>query len=252
MDLVRVRDDVWGREVLAGVSWDLLWLVLTAAFAIIIAHLLLMAVLNRKARPSAAGKKLARHAGVDRAFHWITAIATIVLLVTGVFPIIGINFPWLTPHWIAGLVLTVAVGLHVVRSLFFQDPLAMWIAPSDLKELAGGDVKTAKYSLAQKGMHLGMAVVVLVVIVTGLVLFLAIDTPWWNRTNSIDEATLGWLFLLHGASTLGLVGLTALHIYFGLRPEKLFYTRSMIKGWISEHEHAAHHDAARWSPEETR
>ena len=60
-----------------------------------------------------------------------------------------------------------------------------------------------------------------------------------------------WMFVLHGLSTLGLVGLTALHVYFAIRPEKRFYTRSMISGWISEDEHRANHDGGRWSPDQT-
>ena len=50
--------------------------------------------------------------------------------------------------------------------------------------------------------------------------------------------------------TLALVALAATHMYFALRPEKIFYTRSMITGWISEEELAANHDTTRWSPKE--
>ena len=35
MEIVRYREDVWGREVLLGVSWDLLWLVIAATFILI-------------------------------------------------------------------------------------------------------------------------------------------------------------------------------------------------------------------------
>jgi len=41
------------------------------------------------------------------------------------------------------------------------------------------------------------------------------------------------------------------HLYFTLRPEKLFYLRSMIKGWISEDEHSENHDPERWAPDES-
>ena len=57
--------------------------------------------------------------------------------------------------------------------------------------------------------------------------------------------------ILVGATTLGLIVLTALHVYFALRPEKRFYTRSMISGWISEDEHRANHDPGRWSPDQS-
>ena len=61
---------------------------------------------------------------------------------------------------------------------------------------------------------------------------------------------LGLVFLLHGLSTLALVALAATHIYFALRPEKIYYTRSMISGWMSEDELAANHDPGQWSPKE--
>ncbi|MDP6377928.1 MAG: cytochrome b/b6 domain-containing protein [Pseudomonadales bacterium] len=250
-DIAQVKRDVWGREVLLGVSWDLLWLVVVAAFAVIIVHLIVVTVMKSDPRPSTGGARLERHASIDRWFHWITAISIFVLLITGVFPIIGIKFDWLTIHWIAGLVLTAAVLFHAVRALFWQNALAMWIAPKDLVEPFDADARPAKYSFAQKGMHLVMSVLVLAVVVTGVWLLFTIDTPWWERGNQISEATLGWLFVLHGLSTLGLVGFTALHMYFALRPEKRFYTRSMLTGWISEHEHVANHDPSRWAPDKS-
>ena len=106
-----------------------------------------------------------------------------------------------------------------------------------------------KYSAAQKSMHAAVTVLTLLVIGSGLVMFAMIDTPWWERSNALSEATLGLVFFIHGLSTLGLIGLICLHVYFALRPEKLFYTRSMIKGWISKDELAANHDPQRWSPD---
>jgi cytochrome b subunit of formate dehydrogenase len=251
MDIVEVREDVWGREVLLGVSWDLLWVVLALAAAAIVLHLLVMAFLSKKDRPSAEGMHLERHAPVDRGFHWIMAISVLVLLATGVLPIIGIDFPWLTIHWVAGIILTGAVVFHTIRAIFWQRPKEMWVSGKDFKEPFDDTVKPGKYSFAQKGMHHAMTILVLLVIGTGLVLFAVIDTPWWDRSNAVDEATLGWMFLLHGVSTLGLLGLTALHVYFAVRPEKRFYTRSMISGWISEDEHRANHDPGRWSPDQS-
>ena len=66
----------------------------------------------------------------------------------------------------------------------------------------------------------------------------------------MPEDQLGLVFLLHGLSTLALVALASTHIYFALRPEKIFYTRSMLAGWISEDEMAANHDPAKWTPKE--
>jgi cytochrome b subunit of formate dehydrogenase len=251
MDLATYKEDVWGREVILGASWDLLWLVVVAAFVIIALHAIVMAVRRRNAKASSGGPRIARHSGIDRVFHWVMTISVLVLLVTGIFPIIGLEFSWLTIHWVAGLVLTAVVCFHIVRSLFWQDLKAMWISGRDLKEPFDATLKPGKYSVAQKGMHAAVTVLVLLVIASGLVMFAMIDTPWWDRSNSIAESTLGWMFLIHGLSTLALIGLISLHIYFGLRPEKLFYTRSMIKGWISQAELDAHHDPERWAPDKS-
>ena len=127
----------------------------------------------------------------------------------------------------------------------------MAVGPSDIKEVLDGTTKPGKYSPAQKGMHAVITILTFLVIGSGILMFLQIDTPWWDRTNSMAEGMLGLVFFIHGISTLGLVGVICLHVYFALRPEKLFYTRSMIKGWISKDELAANHDPQRWTPDET-
>ena len=230
MDFATYKRDVWGREVILGASWDLLWVVVVLAFVFIAVHAIVMAARKREERPSSEGTQVPRHAGVDRAFHWIMAVSVFALMITG-------------------LVLTAVVAFHILRS-FTQDFLSIWITPKDLGELTDS-VKPGKYSLAQKSMHLAVTVLTLLVIGSGIVMFSMIDTPWWERTNSIPESTLGWVFLIHGLSTLALIGVVSLHVYFSLRPEKLFYTRSMVKGWISEHELRANHDPEQWSPKES-
>jgi len=95
-------------------------------------------------------------------------------------------------------------------------------------------------------------VLVLAVIITGVVLFTNINTPFWDRPSVENEAALGLMFLLHGLATLALVAFSAIHIYFALRPEKQFYTRSMVKGWISEDEMRALHDTDKWKVEEEK
>ena len=250
--IVRYKYDVWGEEVILGVSWDLLWVVAVAVLILLAAHAIIMAVLANKKmdKPSSEGRRVLRHETIDRLFHWIMAGSILLLILTGVAPIIGLRIAWLNWHWIAGLVLTFVVIFHIVRSLFWQDFKSMILGPRDFGEPFDSAKKPGKYSFEQKGMHWAVTVVVLAVIVTGLLMFIQIDTPFWDRTNSMPESQLGLVFLLHGLSTLALVALAATHIYFALRPEKLFYTRSMISGWISEDEMTANHDTSRWSPKE--
>lgn len=251
MDIATYKNDVWGREVLLGVSWELLWLICVIALVIVAVHAMYMATRKRTRRPSKEGRHVKRHEAVDRIVHWVMAVSVFVLLITGVLPIIGVEFAWLTVHWISGLVLTAAVLFHIVRSVLQKDLGSVWISASDFREPFDEMHKPGKYSLAQKGMHAAVTIATLIVIASGLFLFAMIDTPWWDRTNSLSEATLGWMFFLHGLSTLALIALIVFHLYFTLRPEKLFYLRSMIKGWISEEELSANHDRERWAPDET-
>lgn len=251
MEIAEFKNDVWGREVLLGVSWELLWLILIVSFLFIAVHAVFKAASKKAATPSSDGPRVNRHDGIDRLFHWVMAASMFVLLVTGILPIIGIKFAWLTVHWIAGIVLTVVVVFHIVRALFWQNLKSMAINFRDLKEPFDSSVKPGKYSLAQKSMHLGVTVLTIGVIASGIGMFAMIDTPWWNRTNSLSESTLGWLFFVHGLSTLLLVATISLHVYFGVRPEKLFYLRSMLKGWVSRDELEANHDSNRWSPDES-
>lgn len=253
MEIVRYKYDVWGEEVILGVSWDLLWVVAVAALILLAGHAIFMAALAKKrAKPSAEGKRISRHAAIDRAFHWIMAASVLVLIVTGIAPIIGLRFAWLDIHWIAGLVLTFVVIFHTIRALFWQDFKSMLLGPSDFGEPFDETKKPGKYSFEQKGMHWAMTVLVIAVIVTGVILMLNINTPWWNRPSVADEAQLGLMFLLHGLATLSLIAFTAIHIYFALRPEKRFYTRSMVTGWISEDEMRENHDPSRWKVEEKK
>ncbi|MEX2131666.1 MAG: cytochrome b/b6 domain-containing protein [Pseudohongiellaceae bacterium] len=251
-DIVRYKRDVWGEEVILGVSWDLLWVVAVAILILLAAHAVIMAVLaNRKMdKPTSSGRRVSRHDVFDRAFHWIMAASVFALVITGIAPIIGVRIAWLEIHWISGLILTFVVVAHIIRASFWQDFKSMILMPKDFGEPFDSAKKPGKYSFEQKGMHWAMTVVVLAVIVTGMILFLQLDTPFWDRTNSMPENQLGLMFLLHGLATLAMIALMATHIYFALRPEKIFYTRSMVTGWISEAELTANHDPAKWSPKE--
>jgi len=236
--------------VILGVSWDLLWVVSVAAFVLLAAHAIFMAALaKKKALPSSEGKRVNRHDAIDRAFHWIMAGSVLVLIATGIAPIVGIRISWLNIHWIAGLVLTFVCVFHIIRAMFWQDFKSMLLGPADFKEPFDETIKPCKYSFEQKGMHWAMTVLVVAVVATGVTLFLNINTPWWDRPSVEDEGSLGIFFLLHGTATLGLIAFTAIHIYFAVRPEKRFYTRSMVTGWISEAEMKENHDANKWKPE---
>ena len=203
-------------------------------------------------------RRLVRHALIDRLLHWATAASAIVLLATAFLPILGLEFAWVTIHWVTGIVLAFTVGAHAIRSLFWKDLRTMWIGLRDLRDgirllkwtLRVDKLPPAlpgKYSLAQKAIHHFFTVVVVTTLVTGALMLVKIDTPWWERDPYwLTESTWGVIYMLHDLAALLLVIMVMMHIYFALRPEKLFFARSMILGWITGDEHASHHDPKRW------
>ena len=129
------------------------------------------------------------HAPVDRVFHWITALAVLLLLASAFLPIVGLKFSWVPLHWITGVVLTAAVLFHLVRASFFQRLRCMWIRVKDFRDVADGR-RAAKYTLAQKLMHAAMGIAVMVVTVTGVIMLAKVDTPLWKRPLFKDNPGL--------------------------------------------------------------
>jgi len=185
-------------------------------------------------------------------------VSAVILLATAFLPTLGVEFSWVTVHWVTGIVVAATVSIHVVRALFWRDLSSMRIGLEDLREgirlakytLRRSHVPPAlagKYSLAQKAIHHLFAVVVLATIVTGGLMLVKVDTPWWERDPYwLGEDTWGLIYVLHDLAALLLITMVLIHIYFALRPEKFFFTRSMIVGWITREEHASHYDPERW------
>jgi cytochrome b subunit of formate dehydrogenase len=182
----------------------------------------------------------------------------LVLLGTGFLPILGIKFAWVDPHWIAGVLLTLLVLFHIVRSVTTLTLSTVWLRWSEfsaalratIAELRGGPRiarRIGKYSVGQKVFHHGVALVVLTAIVTGLLMMVGIDGPFWQRDPLfIPAGTRGLVFVLHGFAGLFSITMIMVHIYFALRPEKFYMTRSMIRGWITRREYEQKHDPQLW------
>lgn len=189
-------------------------------------------------------KPVIRHLPSDRILHWVFAVSIVVLLLTGILPKLGVEFAWLQVHWITGMVLLAATLVHLGRVLLLKPMLNMWIGPRDF--VTG---RPGKYSLPQKLMHNGVTLVALVAIMTGLLMLVRIDTPFWERDPYwLAAETWGLVYVLHGLTALFFVSIIMLHIYFSLRPEKRLYLRSIFKGWITQAEYEREHDPERWKP----
>jgi cytochrome b subunit of formate dehydrogenase len=198
-----------------------------------------------------------RHTAFDRLYHWVMAACILVLMATAFLPILGLKFAWLDIHWITGVILAVLVVIHIVRALVWQDWRNMWIGRADLREmwrdvtrLLGTRTSPAlpgKYDAAQKLYHLGVAIVVLAIVGSGLLMLLKIDTPFWRRNPYwFSGETWGVIYVIHGMAAMTIVAVVLVHLYFALIPESWYLMRAMVRGWISRKEYAQHHDATRW------
>jgi cytochrome b subunit of formate dehydrogenase len=202
--------------------------------------------------------RVVRHLILDRLYHWLMAIAVFVLLGTAFLPILGVKFQWLEIHWITGVVLIVLVLAHIVRALFWLDWRSMMIWIEDGRDLlldirhtlSGGampSVRPGKYNALQKLYHLGTAVLILATGATGLLMLLKIDTPFWRRDPYwFSSDTWGIIYAIHGLAAMAIVTVLMVHVYFALRPDEWYLTRSMFRGWISRKEYSDHHDGERW------
>jgi formate dehydrogenase subunit gamma len=205
--------------------------------------------------------RVVRHAGFDRAIHWLIAVCVLILLATAFLPILGIDFAWVTIHWSVGLILIVAVVAHIFKALFTKRLRRIWISRRDLADafriarinlrLERGSVpRPGKFSFAQKLIHLAFSIVIVAAGVTGAVMTVKMDTPWWDANAYwLSDETWGLVYVIHGFSALVLITMVMTHVYFAVRPEKLPYFRAMIRGWMSRGEFESMHDPQRWKVE---
>ncbi len=184
--------------------------------------------------PPAEG--VVRHAGIDRAFHWLTAASVLTLMATGLLPHVGVRFNWLPTHWVVGLVLVALVVFHILRALIWQRLRTMWFGMP-----GRGAHRPEKYLLAQKLMHAAMGLMVLGAVITGLLMLKKIRTPFLVRDPYFLSAhNWGLVYFFHGLAAVCAVTLVMIHVYFALRPENRGYLRAMIVGWMTPEEERAH------------
>jgi cytochrome b subunit of formate dehydrogenase len=182
--------------------------------------------------------------------------AMLVLLVTAFGPVMGWQFPWVEIHWIAGVVLIVTIVYHVIHAIGWQDFWAMFHLGvgegiAHLKHIvspkAPDPPKAGKYPFDHRMYHHVIVVVSLAAMITGGLMMVRIDTPFWTRNPYLfADATWGVMYVVHGLSGVALIFLVAAHIYFAIRPEKRWITWSMIRGWIDKEHYLAHFDPSKW------
>ncbi len=269
MNLIQWAQSPWGQQVPIHISWSLLWVTAIGALLFLIAHALYVAIWVKPAHASASAgvsgavaaripERVPRHNLSARMFHAIMALSMLALLFTAFLPKVGVQFAWVTYHWIAGIVLSISVVYHIFDAFIGQDFWSIWPDREDIED-AGRRIKRAlgqtapeprkfaKYPLENKMYHMAVMLAGLSVIGTGLFMMKRVRTPFFPRNPYLfSDMTWGWMYVLHGLAGIGFVGLVTVHIYMAIRPEKFFITKSMFLGWMSREKYLEHHDPSRW------
>jgi cytochrome b subunit of formate dehydrogenase len=271
LNLIEWAQSPWGRQIPIHISWSLLWVSAIGGLLFLIVHALYVSIWAKPAAAhsgassdasgAAAGRipeRVPRHNLSARLFHAIMALAMLALLFTAFLPKVGVKFPWVTYHWIAGIVLSISVVYHIFDTFLGQDFWSIWPDSEDVQDAsrrfkralgqpAPEPRKFAKYPLENKLYHLVVTFAGLAAIGTGLFMMKRVRTPFFTRNPYLfSDMTWGWMYVLHGLAGVGFVALVTVHIYFAIRPEKLFITKSMIFGWISRENYLEHYDPRRW------
>jgi cytochrome b subunit of formate dehydrogenase len=256
-----------GQRVPIHIAWFLIWVAIIAGLIFLIVHAIYVRYFVKEAEfassPSTSETldlpaRIPRHSLAARLFHWIMAGAMFALLFTAFLPKIGVQFNWVTYHWIAGTVLTLSILFHIVHATFYLDFWSIWPDRSDLEDgrrrlqrFLGKSAplprKFAKYPLENKLYHGVVMLSGLVVIVTGICMMFRVRTIFFPRNPYLfSDMTWGMMYVLHGLAGVGLITLTIVHVYFAIRPEKLPITASMIVGSMSREFYLKEHDPTRW------
>jgi cytochrome b subunit of formate dehydrogenase len=266
MDFITWATSPWGRTVPEHIAFGLIWVAVIFGLFFMVAHAVYVkVVVPRKvahispAEAAGVPERVPRHSLTARLFHWIMAISMFTLLFTAFLPKVGVQFNWVLYHWIAGLVFTVSIIFHIVHSSFVLDFWAIWPDKTDLRDAksrvlrffskpAPPPRRFAKYPLENKLYHGAIVLAGLAVICTGLFMMKRIQTPIFTRNPYLfGDMTWGLMYVLHGLAGVGLIGLIMMHVYMGIRPEKLPITKSMIFGWMSRDFYLEEHDPERWA-----
>lgn len=257
----------FGQRVPIHIAWFLIWVAVIVGLVFLIVHAIYVRYFA-KAKEFAADSsaeqvaalppRIPRHSLVARLFHWIMAASMFTLLFTAFLPKVGVQFNWVTYHWIAGTVLTASILFHIIHATFYMDFWSIWPDRADLDDAwkrfqrfmgnsAALPRKFAKYPPENKLYHGVVMLSGLAVIATGVCMMFRVRTIFFPRNPYLfSDMTWGLMYVLHGLAGVGLITLVIIHVYFAIRPEKLPITASMIVGSMSREFYVKEHDPKRW------
>jgi hypothetical protein len=168
----------WGQDVPIHIAWFLIWVAALAGLLFLIVHAIYVRYFAKAeefadnvppAHQAVLPERIPRHSLAARLFHWIMAASMFTLLFTAFLPKIGLQFNWVTYHWIAGSLLTVSILFHIIHASFWLDFWAIWPDKADMIDAwrrvrrfmgrpAQPPRRFAKYPLENKLYHVYFAV----------------------------------------------------------------------------------------------
>jgi cytochrome b subunit of formate dehydrogenase len=267
MGLLEWATSPWGQSIPIHIAWFMIRVAVFAGLTFLVVHGVYVRYFAKAKQfageipPAVAARipeHVPRHSLTARLFHWIMAASMFTLLFTAFLPKVGVQFPWVTYHWIAGVVLSVSIIFHIIHASFFLDFWAIWPDRIDLRDAWRRTLRFvgkpepppdrfAKYPLENKLYHLAIIAAGLSAMLTGVFMMSRVRTIFFPRNPYLfSDMTWGMIYVLHGLAGVGLISLVIMHVYFGLRPEKRAITKSMIFGWMSREFYLQEHDPKRW------
>src|ERR1700751_5964890 len=190
-----------GQRVPIHIAWFLIWVAVIAGLIFLIVHAIYVRYFLKETESASSPSssetldlpaRIPRHSLAARLFHWIMAAAMFALLFTAFLPKVGVQFNWVTYHWIAGTVLTLSILFHIVHATFYLDFWSIWPDKADLVD-AGRRVlrflgqpappprRFAKYPLENKLYHGAIIVTGLSTIGTGVLMLFRVRTNFFPR-----------------------------------------------------------------------
>lgn len=273
MGILEWATSPWRQRVPIHIAWFLIWVAAILGLLFLMIHAVYVRYFARREEfagtvppilKSELPARIPRHSFAARLFHWIMAAAMFTLLFTAFLPRIGIQFNWVTYHWIARTVLIAAVVFHIIHATFWLDFWAIWPDRADLQDAvrrvrrflglsASAPRRFAKYPLENKLYHAAIIAAGGSAILTGMFLLFRVRTIFFTRNPYLfSDLTWGLMYVLHGLAGVGLIALVIVHVYFAIRPEKRDITKSMIFGSMPRDFYLEHYDAERWTVEARR
>jgi cytochrome b subunit of formate dehydrogenase len=267
MGIIEWATSPLGQNVPIHIAWFLIWIALIMGLLFLVVHAIYIRYFAKEkefaaeASPKVAVQlpaRIPRHSFTARLFHWIMAASMFTLLFTAFLPKVGVQFDWVTYHWIAGAVLTLSIVFHILHASFYLDFWSIWPDRADLEDASKRvqrflgkssalPRKFAKYPLENKLYHGAIIVTGMSAIVTGVFMMSRVRTIFFPRNPYLfSDMTWGLMYVLHGLAGVVLITLVMVHVYFAVRPEKLPITASMIVGTMSREFYLKEHDPERW------